>query len=112
MVPLGARRTAEPLSDAAKGIVFPGVQKTTEIGLGEWSLLDAGDPGVLAVRYDREGTNVLCLHNLAETSREVRFATGLDNGAGGRLVNLLGEDHSEAGEDGCHRVLLEGYGYR
>jgi maltose alpha-D-glucosyltransferase/alpha-amylase len=28
------------------------------------------------------------------------------------LVNLLGQDHSRAGDNGRHRVCLEGYGYR
>ena len=28
------------------------------------------------------------------------------------LVNLLTEDHSQAGEDGKHHLLLEAYGYR
>ena len=27
-------------------------------------------------------------------------------------MNLLTEDHSRAGDDGKHHVVLEGYGYR
>ena len=28
------------------------------------------------------------------------------------LVNLLAEEHSQADEDGKHRIVIEGYGYR
>ena len=28
------------------------------------------------------------------------------------LINLLSEDHSSAGRDGKHRLVIEGYGYR
>ena len=31
---------------------------------------------------------------------------------GKELVNLLSEDHSSAGKDGKHRLVIEGYGYR
>ena len=31
---------------------------------------------------------------------------------GKHLINLLAEDHSHAGEDGKHRLVIEAYGYR
>jgi maltose alpha-D-glucosyltransferase/alpha-amylase len=36
----------------------------------------------------------------------------VEGDAGNLLVNLLTEDHSRAGKDGRHRLLLEAYGYR
>jgi maltose alpha-D-glucosyltransferase/alpha-amylase len=36
-----------------------------------------------------------------------------DNAEHGKLlVNLLAEDHSRAGDDGRHRIVIEAYGYR
>jgi len=32
--------------------------------------------------------------------------------AGNLLVNLLTEDHSRAGKEGMHLLIVEGYGYR
>jgi maltose alpha-D-glucosyltransferase / alpha-amylase len=86
-------------------------KEVPEIGFGRPSLLDAGDPAVLAIRYDGEAGVVVFLHNLSEQAREVTFRTG-PKAAGERLVNLLSEDHSVAGDDGRHTVLLEDYGYR
>jgi len=36
-----------------------------------------------------------------------------DNAEHGKLlINLLAEDHSRAGDDGKHRMVIEAYGYR
>lgn len=83
-----------------------------EIGWGRFEVVDVGDPAVLAVRYDWRNNSVFFLHNLDAEGREVWFRTGVADGRGDRLVNLLGRDHSEAAEDGRHCVLLEPYGYR
>ncbi len=52
------------------------------------------------------------LHNLGSESRDVSLKTGLSGKVRRKLINLLSEDHSEAGRDGIHRFRLEGYGYR
>jgi maltose alpha-D-glucosyltransferase / alpha-amylase len=52
------------------------------------------------------------VHNLDETPREISFASGVSGEAGKLLVNLLSEDHSQAGGSGRHKLVLEGYGYR
>jgi maltose alpha-D-glucosyltransferase / alpha-amylase len=83
-----------------------------EIGWGDFAIVDVGDPAVLAIRYDWRNNSVFFLHNLAATAREVRFVTGLEDGKGDFLVNLLGREHSALREDGRHCVLLEPYGYR
>ncbi len=83
-----------------------------EVGLGDFTVLEVGDPAVLAIHYDWQGGRVLFLHNLAEGAREVFFRTGADASAGERLVNLLSDNHSEADANGRHNVLLEAYGYR
>ncbi|HEX9453577.1 MAG TPA: alpha-amylase family protein [Candidatus Binatia bacterium] len=87
-------------------------KEVPEIGWGDFVVLSTGDPGVLAMRYDWRNNSVLFVHNLAAIPREVEFSTGLRGNEAGVLVNLLTGDHSRAGEDGRHHLLMEAYGYR
>src|SRR5581483_7418471 len=90
-------------------------KEVPEIGWGDFVILPARDPAVLILRYDWRNNSVLFVHNLDARPREVNFSAGLqgDNAeAGNLLVNLLTEDHSRAGKDGTHRLIIEGYGYR
>jgi maltose alpha-D-glucosyltransferase/alpha-amylase len=87
-------------------------KEVPEVGWGDFSVLDVGDNAVLAMRYDWRNNGVLFLHNLGADPREIRFKSQESHGRAGLLVNLLTEDHSQAGKDGKHCVLLEGYGYR
>ena len=79
-----------------------------EIGWGEWRVLSTRRRSVLALEYAWRGTNVICVHNLADhpVEAELRPECGAD-----RLVNLLGADDSDAGRDGEHRLSLAPYGY-
>ncbi|MGQ9366970.1 alpha-amylase family protein [Azospirillum sp. ST 5-10] len=82
-----------------------------EIGWGTVTVIDAGDPAVLALRYDWRDTAMVCLHNVAGEPRPAVF----DPGPGGKsdcLVNLLSEEHSRADGGGVHRLRLDAYGYR
>jgi maltose alpha-D-glucosyltransferase/alpha-amylase len=83
-----------------------------EIGWGQCTVLDAGAPGVLLLRYDWRNNAVLFLHNFTEHPIEVRFRTRRARGNDALLANLLAEKHSRVGRDGRHCVLLEPYGYR
>jgi maltose alpha-D-glucosyltransferase/alpha-amylase len=90
-------------------------KEVPEIGWGDFTVLPAGDPGVLVIRYDSRNNSVLFVHNLDAAPREIAFSVGLsgENEPQGRmLVNLLSEDHSEAEEDGRHHLVIEPYGYR
>ena len=87
-------------------------KEVPEIGWGDFEILDTKDPAVLAIRYDWRNNSALFVHSFAGTPREVSFRVGLTEGAGEVLVNLLSEDHSQAGRTGRHRFLLEAYGYR
>jgi maltose alpha-D-glucosyltransferase/alpha-amylase len=87
-------------------------KEVPEIGWGDFSVIDVGDPAVFAMRYDWRNNSVLFLHNLASTAREVSFSVGLPGDAGRQLVNLLSDDHSRAGKTGRHELLIEAYGYR
>jgi maltose alpha-D-glucosyltransferase/alpha-amylase len=87
-------------------------KEVPEIGWGDFEILRTRDPAVLVMRYDWRNNSVLFVHNLASTPREVAFSSGLEGKEGGRLINLLSEDHSQAGADGKHRLVLEAYAYR
>jgi maltose alpha-D-glucosyltransferase/alpha-amylase len=86
-------------------------KEVPEIGFGDYAILETGRPAVLAIRYDWRNNSVLVMHNLDGKPHEVTIDPGVPDKRA-VLVNLLSEDHSFAGEDGRHCVLLEGYGYR
>jgi maltose alpha-D-glucosyltransferase/alpha-amylase len=64
------------------------------------------------MRYDWRNNSVVFLHNLSDSPQEVTFSTGLRGPEGRVLVNLLSDNHSRAGKNGKHQLLLEAYGYR
>ena len=87
-------------------------KEVPEIGWGRFSVVDAGTPAVLVMRYEWRNNAVLFVHNLSALPREVRLVPGAEGSHDSLLVNLLSEDHSrpEAGDEHC--ILLEPYGYR
>jgi maltose alpha-D-glucosyltransferase / alpha-amylase len=87
-------------------------KEVPEIGWGDFKVIAVRDPAVLIIRYDWRNNSVLFVHNLNENPREISFAVGLAGESGNHLINLLSEDHSEAGARGRHSLMLEGYGYR
>ena len=87
-------------------------KEVPEIGWGDYTMITMRDPSVLAIRYDWRNNSVMFVHNLDERPREVSFKVGLSGESGKLLINLLTEDHSRAGQDDRHTLLLEGYGYR
>jgi maltose alpha-D-glucosyltransferase/alpha-amylase len=87
-------------------------KEVPEVGWGDFEILTTRDTSILAIRYDWRNNSVLFVHNLASTPREVSLSVGAKADDGGLLVNLLSEDHSQAGRGGKHRLLLEAYGYR
>ncbi len=87
-------------------------KEVPEIGWGDFSVLRAGGPEVLAIRYDWRNNSVVVLHNFSAEPREVWVDVGLKGEEGAKLVNLLSGDHSAADKSGRHCILIEGYGYR
>ena len=87
-------------------------KEVPEVGWGDFKVIAARDPAVLVIRYDWRNNSVLFVHNLDDKPREVSFAVGLDDGTERLLVNLLTEDHSQAGDDGRHHLLVDAFGYR
>ncbi len=87
-------------------------QELPEVGWGDYTVLKTSSPNVLALRYDWRNNAVVILHNFDEEPQEVTFDPGCRGKGGEQLINLLGNDHSHAGEHGRHAVVLEGFGYR
>src|ERR1700732_2483960 len=88
-------------------------KEVPEIGWGDFEVIDTPDRAVLILRYDWRNNSALFVHNLDNKPREISFAAVLrDDTQSGLLVNLLGDAHSRAGEDGKHHFLIEAYGYR
>jgi maltose alpha-D-glucosyltransferase/alpha-amylase len=85
-------------------------KETPEIGWGDFAPLDTGSPAVLGLRYDWRNNSVVVIHNLGAKPIEIELDPGIEGA--GMLVNLASDDHSHAGENGRHTLLLEAYGYR
>jgi maltose alpha-D-glucosyltransferase/alpha-amylase len=87
-------------------------KEVPEIGWGDYAPIDVGDPAIVVLRYEWRNNAVLFIHNLGQEPCEVRFPAQDSHGRHGVLINLLSEDHSRAGDDGQHCVVMEPYGYR
>jgi maltose alpha-D-glucosyltransferase/alpha-amylase len=90
-------------------------KEVPEIGWGDFAIVPSGNNAVLIIRYDWRNNSVLFVHNFHPKPIEVRYDVGLKGKNaphGDLLVNLLSEDHSRAGKNGKHRLVIEGFGYR
>jgi maltose alpha-D-glucosyltransferase/alpha-amylase len=81
-----------------------------EFGWGTYEILSTGSPNVLAIRYDWRNNSLVTLHNFHEKPQTIRLDCRVHESE--LLANLLVGEHSEAGPDGRHTIVLEGYGYR
>jgi len=78
-----------------------------ELGWGEVTILDAGDPAVFAHRADWDGSTILAVHSLVEEPREVT----LEVGKAEAVVDLF--RHEEIAPRGARvTVRLGRYGHR
>ena len=81
-----------------------------EFGWGDYTILHTRSSNVLAIRYDWRNNALVTLHNLHE--KPVTVSLDLGSAEGQRLISLCPGEHSQAGPNGTHRIVLEGYGYR
>lgn len=84
-------------------------KEVPEIGWGDYQVLDTGNDGVLALRYDWRNNTVVVVHNLLDEAVEIQLRVGDERGR--KLTNLLTTDHSDANGRGVHRIVMEPYGY-
>jgi maltose alpha-D-glucosyltransferase/alpha-amylase len=87
-------------------------KEVPEVGWGDFAVIPTRNPAILIIRYDWRNNSVLFVHNLDAKPHEIKFRTGVEGKHGEVLVNLLSEDHSWAGDDGRHCLVIEAYGYR
>ncbi len=86
-------------------------KEAPEIGWGTFEVLDCGDHGVLAMRYDWRNNAVVIIHNFHDKPMEITFEAGV--GEDGRiLIDIADGTNSQADDSGKHHMLMEPYGYR
>src|SRR5690606_5783252 len=81
-----------------------------ELGSGTLTLLESGDPAVLAHRCDSEGGGVVGVHNLSSSPRSVHIRLG-DTDLG-PLIDLFGDRTYDPVSGSRVEMRLKGYGYR
>jgi maltose alpha-D-glucosyltransferase/alpha-amylase len=81
-----------------------------EVGWGSYKLLKTGDPSVLGIQFEWRNNALIILHNFHEKPKSISLE--VDHPDGRRLINLLIGGHSQAGPNGKHTIVLEGYAYR
>jgi maltose alpha-D-glucosyltransferase / alpha-amylase len=87
-------------------------KEVPEVGWGKFTVIPTRNPAILIMRYDWRNNWVLFVHNFAAKPQEITFKVGIDGEHGLLLVNLLGDEHSKGDDEGKHRFVIEGYGYR
>ncbi len=89
-------------------------RETPELGWGEWQVLDADSPAVLALLCEWEDGIVVTMHNLGEEPCVVTVSLGRDLPDRSQVHDLLAESSSDAyGFDGAVvEAKLEGFGFR
>lgn len=85
-------------------------QECTEIGWGEWSLLDTGSSAVLGMYYKWQESSLITLHNFDAKAREV--CLDIKQKKESKLVDLMQVEENIADENGVHRIRLGAYAYR
>lgn len=85
-------------------------QECTEIGWGEWWILDTGNPSVLGMYYRWQNSSLITLHNFQEKALEISLDVKTTKES--KLIDLMKIDENVADEEGIHRIRIAGYGYR
>jgi maltose alpha-D-glucosyltransferase/alpha-amylase len=81
-----------------------------ELGWGNYTILHTRSNNVLAIRYEWRNNALVTVHNFHE--KPVSITLDLSGPKGERLINLGAGEHSLAGPNGVHRIVLEGYALR
>ncbi len=88
-------------------------REAPELAWGDYRVVDTGEKAVLAHAGRSGDGTVLAVHNFADEPVTVRLRLS-EAGPGGRLTDLLNEQHAglTVPDDGLFRVELPAYGYR
>ncbi|SFF95783.1 alpha-amylase family protein [Pontibacter chinhatensis] len=82
----------------------------TEIGWGDWKLLETGNKYILGMHYSWQDSSLLIFHNFDEKAHEAILDQKEHKEH--RLIDLMRNVESHADEKGRHCITLEAYGYR
>ncbi|WP_299757721.1 alpha-amylase family protein [uncultured Pontibacter sp.] len=85
-------------------------QECTEIGWGDWQILEINNPHILGMHYMWQGSSLLIFHNFDEKAHEI--VLDLEQETKGKLIDLMQNEESIADEEGQHHITLPAYGYR
>ena len=84
-------------------------KQTPEIGAGRWQVIRTSNSHVLILRYDLDGSTVVCIHNLDQNPHKVTLSLDPES----RYLRSLLDDSDSAGTNsGRHELQLEPLGYR
>ena len=81
-----------------------------EISWGNFVVLRTNVPEVLAIRFDWRNTSLLTLHNFSSAKQNAKIKVDCPNDK--LLVEVFDGRHSNAHNDGSHRVAMDGYAWR
>ncbi|AKD04425.1 alpha-amylase family protein [Pontibacter korlensis] len=82
----------------------------TEIGWGDWEILETNNAQILCMYYSWQGSSLLIFHNFAEKASEVIL--DLKDKQINKLIDLMRQEESVANGKGRHHITLDAYGYR
>jgi maltose alpha-D-glucosyltransferase / alpha-amylase len=85
-------------------------QECTEIGWGQWQIIDTEIESVLGMHYNFKGSSLVILHNFADEAVEVIL--NLRQKTEIKLIDLMTVNENVEDTKGKHHVCLEAYGYR
>jgi maltose alpha-D-glucosyltransferase/alpha-amylase len=85
-------------------------RECTEIGFGQWEILETGFDHILGMCYQWKGRVLFIWHNFYEKPQEIVILA--QNTGTNRLVDLINNIESIVDDRGRHTITLEAYGYR
>jgi maltose alpha-D-glucosyltransferase/alpha-amylase len=86
-------------------------KEAPEIGWGEFTVIDCGDPGVLILRYEWRNNVLAIIHSFHDKPVEISFRIEDDEDASA-LIDILDGHDNHLDQEGKHRMVLEPYGFR
>ena len=81
-----------------------------EFGMGEWSVIDTGEPAIFAIRAAWTTGVMVAVHNFSGSPCKVRLK--LPDKEAQHLVDTLKGETFMVPKDGVSEIQLDGYGFR
>jgi maltose alpha-D-glucosyltransferase/alpha-amylase len=81
-----------------------------ELSWGSITILESSADPVLIIEYTWRDAALLTIHNFSDVEQTARFEVKTERGT--KLVDVFGQDNSQADGDQRHEVELAPYGYR